>query len=182
MQSIEGTRLTDDMQAKLNEHLGLEMYSAQVYLALGAEFAHNGLTGIAWWCRLQCYEEWCHAHKLMRYLQACDVMPVVPALQAPPTGFDDALAAFELAYEHEKMVTASVHKLLDDAVEYNDFPTQEFLQWFVREQVEEEAGLRHIIKRLRIVGAGGPGLVQFDRELGRRAYNAREMSPDGFPA
>ena len=160
--------LSDNMQQALGEQFGLEVFSAYLYLAMSRYLNENDLLGGGHWMRMQGAEELMHAMKIYDFIEDRGGRPPLPAIDAPQTEWDSPLAAFQAALAHEKKVTAAMNRLMDLALSERDHATASLLQWFVDEQVEEEATLRDIIPKLRLVGSDGGGLLMIDGELGKR--------------
>jgi len=128
------------------------------------------LPGFANWMRVQYQEEVSHAEKLFDHLIERDGRAVVKAFDAPPAEWKSALDVFESAYAHERKVTGLINDLVDLALSEKDHATHNFLQWFVNEQVEEEASAKAIVQQLKLIGDSRAGLFQIDRELGQRTF------------
>lgn len=164
--------LDERMEKALNEQINAEIYSAYLYLSMSAYFGSKSLRGFAHWMRLQAQEELVHAMKFFDYVGDRGGRVRLDRIEGPPVEWDGALAAFEQAYEHEQTVTARINGLVDLASDVSDHATHNFLQWFVAEQVEEEASVDEVIQRLRLVGVDGAGMFMVDRELAGRAAAA----------
>jgi ferritin len=128
----------------------------------------QSLPGFAHWMRAQAAEEQAHALKFYRYLYERGNTVTLAPIDGPPTEFASPLDVFEQTLAHERKVTGLINDLYALAVEEDDYASQAFLQWFVSEQVEEEATATQIIDTLERVGETGQALVMLDRELGRR--------------
>jgi len=157
-------KMTDALNAQINK----EMYSAYLYMAMSAYSDFQGLRGFAQWFSVQYEEEMSHAMRIYHYIQEQGAQVVLRAIEEPPKSFGKPLEMFEKTLEHEKYITKSINALVDLAIAEKDHATQIFLQWFVTEQVEEEANDNEIIDRLKMVGDQGNGLFMIDRELGVR--------------
>lgn len=156
------------MQASLLEQLNKEFGSAYLYLAMSAYCSHRDFNGAAHWFRTQFDEEHTHATKVYDYLIEQGVKVPLGEIPAPPTEFGSLLEVFESSLEHEQEQTGRLNDLSDQALSERDHATYNLLQWFVNEQVEEEATLGGIIAKLRLVGDDGYGLLMIDNELGAR--------------
>ncbi len=161
--------LNKKMQDALNKQMNAELYSAYLYLSMSAYFESKNLAGCAHWMRLQAQEETGHAMKFFTYINDRGGRVLLGKVDAPKSEWKSVVDVFKETLEHEKKVTAGIHKLVDLAAEIKDHPTTAFLQWFVNEQVEEEATADLILHRLKMVGEEGRGLFWIDRELGSRA-------------
>jgi len=157
------------MQEALNRHANAEFYSSYLYLSMSAYFQSINLTGFAHWMRVQAREELAHAMKFYDHVIGRGGRVSLQAVEAPTSQWDSPLAAFEDAYRHEQKVTGLINQLVDEAVQTRDHATNVFLQWFVSEQVEEEASVDAIVQKLRLVGDAPGGLFMIDHELGKRA-------------
>lgn len=169
--------ISKKMEKALNEHLNFEILSTYSYAATAAYFDNQDLNGFANWMKVQVQEELAHSVKFYTFINDIGARVRLTAIAAPQQDFDSPLAAFEDALKHEQTVTKRIYKLLDLAREESDHATETFLQWFVNEQVEEEANVTLIIKRLKMVGGDGQGLFLMDRELATRT-----AGPGGSPA
>jgi len=156
-------------QEALNKHANAEFYSSYLYLSMSAYFQSINLTGFAHWMRVQAREELAHAMKFYDHVIERGGRVSLQAVEAPTSRWDSPLAAFEDAYRHEQKVTGLINQLVDDAVQSKDHATNAFLQWFVSEQVEEEASVDAIVQKLRLVGDAPGGLFMIDHHLGERA-------------
>jgi len=160
--------LSEKMVEALNEQINKEIYSAYLYLSMSAYSEYIGLKGFANWFMVQYQEEMEHAMKIYRYINDHGAQVKLKAIEKPPAEFGSPIEMFEKTLEHEKFVTKSINDLVDLAIKENDHATQIFLQWFVTEQIEEEANDNEIIAKLKLVGKEGNGLFMIDKELGER--------------
>jgi ferritin len=158
------------MQEALNGQVAAEFYSAYLYLSMSAYLESIDLKGFANWMRVQYQEEVSHAEKIFDHVIERDGRAVVKAWEAPPAEWKSALDVFETAYKHEQKVTGLINGLVDQALAEKDHATYNFLQWFVNEQVEEEASVKTIVQQLKLLGDSRAGLFQIDRELGQRTF------------
>ena len=154
------------VQEAINSQIQKETYSAYLYLAMAADCEAKNLKGFSTWLRIQYEEEMSHALKLFDYLLERGGTVALQSIQAPPAEFGTPLQMFEKVLEHEQYVTASINKLYEIALENKDYATQIFLQWYINEQVEEEASASEVLEKIRMVG--DRGLVYIDKELGKR--------------
>jgi ferritin len=166
------------MQEALNEQLKNELYSAYVYLSMAAYFEHTNLPGMAAWMRIQGREETIHALKIFDHLLDRGARVKLRSIPQPPVDFASPLDVFEQASRHEQSVTAAIHNIYATAVQEKDFASTVFLDWFVREQVEEEKTAALIVEQLRMVGDDRPGLLVLDRELGQRRSAGEAAAAD----
>jgi len=160
------------MQEALNKQINAEIYSAYLYLSMSAHFQSVNLAGFANWMRVQWQEELAHALKFYDYVNERGGRVVLQAVEAPPSAWDSPLALFEHVHQHEQKVTGMINKLVDLAVEIRDHATNNVLQWFVAEQVEEEASADEVVQKLKLVGDDPGALFMIDRELAQRVFVA----------
>ncbi len=156
----------------LNEQINKELFSAYLYQAMSAHAAHEGLAGIANWMDVQAKEEMFHARKIYDYVDEQGEKVKLLAIEQPESAFNSVKEMFEKTLEHEKFVTKSIHDLVALARKENDYATEIFLQWFVTEQVEEEATASDLLDKIKLVGDAGNGIYMFDKELAGRTYTA----------
>jgi ferritin len=156
----------------LNEQINAEQYSALLYLSMSAWFEEKGLPGFANWMYIQYQEELTHANKIFKFIVERNGRAKIKAIEQMPAEFDSILDVAEKTLQHEQHVTSLIGKLVDIATEEHDHATQSFLQWFVDEQVEEEANVSEILDSLRLIEgeAKGNGLFMLDRELRQRTF------------
>ena len=157
--------LTEKMQQALNNHINAELSAYYTYLSMSAYFEDQNLRGFAAWMRRHSDEEMMHAMKFYDFVNDRRGRVRLQPIAQPPTDWDSALAAFEDALHEEKQVTQLINTLVNLSIEESDHATNSFLQWFVDEQVEEEAVVDEVIQDLKRVGDFGPGLFLLDREL-----------------
>lgn len=162
--------LSKKMTDSLNEQVNKEMYSAYLYMAMSAHADNTGLKGFANWFMVQYEEEMTHAMKIYHYLQGQGARIKLMAIEEPADSFASPLDMFEKTLAHEQFITKSINELVDLAVQEKDHATQIFLQWFVTEQVEEEANDNEIIDKLKLVGDSPNGLFMLDADLGKRVF------------
>jgi ferritin len=162
--------ISNKMQETFNDQIAAELYSANLYLAMSAYLESIDLPGFAHWMRIQYQEEVSHGMKMFDYVIERDGRALVKAYDAPPVDWKSALDVFEGALEHEQKVTGLINNLMDTALAERDHASQIFLQWFVNEQVEEEATAKGIVQQLKMLGDSKAGMFQIDRELGQRIF------------
>ncbi len=162
--------LSPKMEAALNSQINAEYYSSYLYLSMAAYFDSVNLQGFANWMRIQNQEEMLHTMKLFDFVAERGGRVNLTAIEGPQTEWDSPLAAFEATLAHEQHVTSLVNKLVDLAVEESDHATNNFLQWFVGEQVEEEATADGIVQQLLLMKDAPGGLFMMDRELSQRVF------------
>ncbi|MDJ0952841.1 MAG: ferritin [Acidimicrobiia bacterium] len=161
--------LTPELEAAFNDQVTLELASAHQYLALSAWLEGEGLPGMAHWMRLQAGEENEHAMKFYRFLLDRGVGVVLGPLPQPTSEFDSVVDVFRASLAAEHRVTAAINNLYAMATDARDFASFPLLDWFVDEQVEEEATVQQIIDDLERTADNGHGLLMLDRELGGRS-------------
>jgi len=164
--------LSTKMQAALNKQINEEMHSAYIYLAMSADADSKGLPGVANWFKLQYHEELAHAMRFFNYMLERDGDIQLAAIPGPELGDETPLTLFEKALAHEQHITKCIFNLKDLAKEESDHATDVFLEWFVNEQVEEEAAAKTVIDQLRLVDGNPSGLFMIDRELAGRQPEA----------
>ena len=162
--------LTERMRQALNDQIQAEFFSAYLYLSMAAYFDSLGLAGMANWMMVQFHEEQAHALKIFRYVAERGGRVELRALAEPDRVWESPLAVFEAALAHERMISGRIADLAELAVSEKDHATHNMLQWFISEQVEEEAAADGIVSQLRLVGAQGPGLFMIDREMKARVF------------
>lgn len=160
--------ISKKMEKALNKQVNMELYSAYIYAAMAADLESKNLEGMAHWMEMQMQEEMLHAQRIYRYINEAGGRVTLDAIDKPPADYDSPAQIFEAALGHERKVTASINKLVDLARAESDHATEIFLQWFVTEQVEEEAHADGILRKLKMVGNAGHGIFMIDRELGAR--------------
>ena len=156
------------VEKAINEQIKNELYSAYLYLSMAAYFDSINLPGFAHWMRVQFAEEQEHAKKFYHFVYERGGRVVLQALDQPPSEWASPLAVFEETLKHEQKVTALIDDLYALTVQENDYASQVFLQWFISEQVEEEANATQIIETLKMVGEKGQALIMLDHQLARR--------------
>jgi len=161
--------ISQAMAAQINEQINRELYSAYLYLGLSAQAESMSLRGTAAWFMAKHDEELAHAHKMYRYLIDQDAEVGFREISAPAAVDKSVLPMFEATLAHEREVTRRVNDLVDHALSEKDHATNVFLQWFVTEQIEEEATVNDILGRLRLFGDQGQGLLMIDNELAATA-------------
>ncbi len=160
--------LSDNIQAALNKQINEELESAYAYLQMAAEGDRLGLPGFANWFRLQYGEELAHADRFFNYILERNGEVKLDAIAKPDIADETPLSLFEKALAHEKHISRCIFALKDLAKSESDHATDVFLEWFVTEQVEEEAAAQAVIDQLRLVEGSPNGLFMIDRELAAR--------------
>jgi ferritin len=146
-----------------NRQVEREGYSSNLYLAMAIWAETNGLSGIAAWLYVQADEERMHMLKFIKYINERGGKAIMPALKKPVAEFKSVEDVFKEVLKHEEFVTSSINEIVALTLEEKDFNTHNFLQWFVTEQVEEEASVKNILDKVRLVGKNN--MYQFDRDI-----------------
>lgn len=162
--------INEEMAKRLNGQLNKEFHSAYIYLSMSAYASKNGFNGCARWFNVQYQEEISHAMKLFKYLEDQDAEITLEDIKAPKIKCDSIVEVFGLALKHEQKMTGWLNELSNEAMKIKDHATYNLLQWYVTEQVEEEASFGEIIDQIKMVGGDGYGLYAIDKELGARAF------------
>jgi len=162
--------ISKKMTDAINDQITAELFSSYLYLSMSAHFDGVNLKGFANWLRVQYQEETFHALKFYDYVLSRQGKVVMKAIDAPPVKWKNPIEAFEAVCKHEQMITGRIHKLAALAQAENDFPSSVFLQWYITEQVEEEANADGILQRLKLAGDNAGGLFMIDTELAARVY------------
>ncbi|MFH1723080.1 MAG: ferritin [Elusimicrobiota bacterium] len=161
--------INDKMTAALNDQITKEFYSAYLYMSMASYLEAQDLPGFAKWMRTQAQEELSHATIIFNYVCEQGSRAILGAIEAPTSDFKSLTDVFEHTLEHEKKVTASIHSLVDLAISERDHATKQFLEWFVKEQVEEEATAGTWLGQIKRVGDGN-ALFMMDKEAGARIF------------
>lgn len=166
--------LTETMTQALNQQIALEGYASQLYLSMSSWCEQQGLAGCARFMRRQSEEERQHMLRIFDYLNELDRHALAPGVAQPPHAFSSIRAMFEEVYAHEQKVTAAINTLVSQSYDEQDHTTLQFLQWYVAEQREEEALMRNLLDRIRLIGEGPMTLYYIDKEVD--AINKAEMT------
>ncbi|MDD5455818.1 MAG: ferritin [Candidatus Margulisbacteria bacterium] len=158
------------IQKAINEQINAEMYSAYLYLSMAAYFDHNNLKGFSSWMRVQAMEELTHAKRFYAFLVDRGGRVKLAAIDTPPAEWNNPLDVFTEAAKHEQKVTKLINGLVDMAIELHDHAANTFLQWFVNEQVEEEASVEEVIQSLKLVDNQASGWFLIDKDLAARTF------------
>ena len=162
-----GKKMLDAINAQINA----EFYSSYLYMSMSSYFSSIGMPGAANWMRIQALEEMTHAEKFCNYIDERGGRVILTAIEGPETEWSNPLAAFDAVLAHEQKVTSLINNLMDVAISEKDHAATLFLQWFVGEQVEEEASAQAVIDQLKLAGESKGGMLMIDRELGQRVFN-----------
>jgi ferritin len=146
-----------------NRQIEREGYSSNLYLAMASWAETSGLSGVAGWMYAQADEERLHMLKFIKYINERGGKAVIPSLKQPPVEYKTVEDVFKEVLKHEEFVTASINEIVALTLDEKDFNTHNFLQWFVMEQVEEEASVKTILDKVRLVGKNN--MYEFDRDV-----------------
>ncbi|MCE0828695.1 ferritin-like protein [Buttiauxella ferragutiae ATCC 51602] len=157
--------LKAEMIEKLNEQMNLELYSSLLYQQMSAWCSYHSFEGAAAFLRRHAQEEMEHMQRLFAYLTDTGSLPRINAIPAPDQDYDSLDSLFNATYEHEQLITRKINELAHAAMTSQDYPTFNFLQWYVSEQHEEEKLFKSVLDKLSLVGKSGEGLYFVDKEL-----------------
>ncbi|MES2239579.1 MAG: ferritin [Bacteroidota bacterium] len=157
--------LSKNIEAALNKQIRIEAESSQTYLSMACWAEANGLEGISQFMYKQSDEERTHMLKLIRYINERGGHAKITDLKAPKTTYTTFKEMFESLYEHEVFVSNSINELVHITFEERDYATHNFLQWYVSEQIEEEATAKTILDKINLIGDDKGGLYLFDRDI-----------------
>ena len=169
--------LDNQMQQELNQQIQEETYSSYIYLAMAAWLEENGYKGMATWMRVQAREEKIHADIFYNFIMERGGHVQLEAIQAPPDSWASPLELFEAALEHEEHITGRINHMMNVAIEVKDHASAQMLQWFVEEQVEEEANVGEAVQQLSIAGDQANAVLMLDREMGTRVFSVPASAP-----
>ncbi|OEC94927.1 MULTISPECIES: ferritin [Methanobrevibacter] len=160
--------VSKNMEKALNAQLNAEIYSGYLYLSMAAYFEDEDLAGFANWMRVQANEELGHGMKFYDYIIRRGSSVTLTAIDAPQTEWDSPLAAFKHVLEHEQMVTGLINDLVNISIEEKDHATNNFLQWFVEEQVEEEENAMDLLAKAKLADGDNRLIYELNKELATR--------------
>ncbi|HAF27656.1 MAG TPA: ferritin [Bacteroidales bacterium] len=155
--------LTKKIELILNEQIAKEGYSSNLYLAMASWAETEGYAGVAQWLYAQSAEELMHMMKFIHFINERGGKAIIPAFDQPPTKFEGIKKLFDQVLEHERFISASINAIVAHSIKENDFATHNWIQWFVTEQVEEEASVQAIIDKLKLLGDSN--VYMFDRDI-----------------
>lgn len=167
--------LNETVAGLLNTQVNKEFYSAYLYLDFANFYEDEGLKGFANWYRVQAQEERDHAMLMIQYLQNNDCKVVLESIDKPGIVLKEKMDPLREGYAHEQYVTSLIHNIYAAAYECKDFRTMQFLDWFVKEQGEEETNASDLIKKMELFGDDAKSLYMLDSELGGRVYAAPSL-------
>jgi ferritin len=160
--------IKEKIEKSLNLQLNQELYAFYLYLSMAAYFDSLNLNGFSSWMRFQAEEEKTHALKFYDYILQANAKVDLQNIEAPKKTWKSTLDVFQDTYNHEKKVTESIYEIVDLAISEKDHATHNFLQWFISEQVEEEATALKILEKIKFIGDNQGALFILDKELGSR--------------
>lgn len=162
--------LSPNLEKALNAQLNAEFYSSYLYLSMSAYCSSIGLPGAAQWMQAQVQEEWFHGMKFYRQIGERGGRVLLSVIDQPPRQWKSPLKVFEETLIHERKVTGMINDLVDLALAEKDHATHLFLQWFIAEQVEEEASVVAVLDKLKLIGKDTTALFTLDATLGQRVF------------
>ena len=163
--------LNPKVEEAINEQINAELYSAFLYLSMSAYFQRQNLPGFAKWTYVQYLEETTHALKFFNYVNERGGSVKLAAIKEPPTEWRNPVEVFDAIYKHKQLVTSLIYRIVDIAIQERDHASNNMLQWYVAEQVEEEANASLILEQLKRIGDAQESLYVLDKELGMRVFN-----------
>jgi ferritin len=155
--------LKEKIENILNDQVNKEAYSAHLYLAMASWSEHNGYAGIAKWMYAQAEEEWMHMLKFINYINDRGGHAIINAIEKPPVQHGDIKEMFESVLTHEQKVTGWINDIVAATIEEKDYTTNNWIQWFVTEQIEEEASVNEILDKINMLNGGN--MYMFDRDI-----------------
>ena len=161
--------ISKKIQQILHEQIKKEYYSSYMYLAMSTWCNSKSLEGFGNWLRVQSAEELEHALKFVRFVEERQGNVILESIEQPPVEYQSVVDIFKKTLAHEQFVTRSIHAICEAADAEKDYATKEFLGWFVKEQVEEEANAALIVDKLAMIGESMSGLLYLDKEMKKRA-------------
>lgn len=159
----------------LNVQVNKEFYSAYLYLHFSNYYKEQGLDGFANWYNVQAQEERDHAMLMIQYMQNNDAPVVFEAIDKPDAVLENNMAPLKAGLEHERYVTSLINGIYEATYSVKDFRTMQFLDWFVKEQGEEETNAGDLVKKMELFGSDAKSLYMLDQELGARVYTAPSL-------
>ena len=167
--------LSEKVAALLNDQVNKEFYSAYLYLDFSNYFSGRGLDGFANWYRIQAQEERDHAMLFYQYLHNNNAKVTLGTIAKPDKKLDGDMAVLKAGLEHEMYVTGLINDIYAAAHDDRDFRTMQFLDWFVKEQGEEEVNANEMVSKMELFGSDPKGLYMLNSELGSRSYSAPSL-------
>ncbi len=167
--------MNEKVAALINEQINKELYSAYLYLDFANYYGEVGLDGFQNWYRIQAMEERDHAMLFFEYLQNNGVKVTLGAIDKPEWEPGDNMTPLKKGLEHEEYVTSLINTIYEAAFEVKDFRTMQLLDWFVKEQGEEEKNASDMITKMELYGSDAKGLYMLNSELAARVYSAPSL-------
>lgn len=167
--------MNEKVAALLNDQINKEFYSAYLYLDMANFYSKKGLDGFANWYEIQAREEQDHAMLMYQYLHNNDEAVTLEAIAKPDKAFTTLMDPLKAGLEHEKYVTSLINTIYAAAQEVNDFRTTQFLDWFIKEQGEEEKNSTDLITKMQLFGDDARSLYMLNSELAARVYSAPSL-------
>ncbi|MCD7879784.1 MAG: ferritin [Candidatus Gastranaerophilales bacterium] len=168
--------LNEKLEQAFNDQINAEFYSEYLYLSMAAYFERINLQGFKNWMNVQIQEEHAHAMGLFNYVHERNAKVTLQQIAQPKNDWESTLELFEDVYKHEQYITSKINELISIAEEVNDRAAVIFLDWYVKEQVEEESNVSNILKTLKLICNDNNCLYMFDKELASRVYTAPEIN------
>jgi ferritin len=162
--------ISKKLQDAINDQINKELYSEYFYLSMASYFSSIGLEGFENFFLVQVEEERFHSMKMYKFLNEKGGRVILKAIQEPEAEFKSPMEVFKLAYEHERYISKCINDLMDIAIEVKDHSAKSFLNWFVDEQVEEEASMDSLLSKLAMIDGDGMGMLMLDKELAIRTF------------
>ena len=162
--------LTKKLQDALNEQINKEFFAEYLYLSMSAYLESIEMEGFANYFNVQAQEEHFHAMKMFNFVHDKGGRVILKSLKEPKSEYTSVVNVIEESLEHERYVTKSINELMDVAIKENDHSVKSFLEWYVDEQVEEEATISKLLAKLKLIKGEGFGLLTLDSQLGARKY------------
>ncbi len=162
----------------LNQQINKELFSAYLYLDMANYYIDNGLDGFGNWFNVQSQEELSHAMLFIQYLQNNGEKVSMSEIEAPNVEFSDFGVPLEESLKHEQFITASIYNIYDEAFQNKDYRTMQFLDWFIKEQGEEEKNAEDLITKYKVFGSDTKGLYMINSELSSRVYSPPSLVLD----
>ena len=160
--------LAKKLSKAINDQINRELFSSYLYLAMSVEATSKGFKGAGVWFRVQFQEELQHALKFQDYLLSQGAVVDLGVIEKPKVGYKSLLEMFDDTLKHEQSITQSLNDLMTLAVDEKDYATQALLQWYITEQVEEEANDNDVLTMLKMAGSSAGTLLMVDKQLGKR--------------
>lgn len=165
---VNDMAISKKMEKAINKQINAELYSSYLYLSMAADLDKKGLAGFSHWMKTQAQEELYHAMKFYDFVVERGGTVILDTIEGPQTEWKAPLDIFQGAYKHEILVTNLINDLVELAIKEKDHASNNFLQWYVKEQVEEEASADEIVQKLKLIGKNGNGIFMLDKEVGAR--------------